>query len=84
VRRDASRVKSCGSGSTRTKKNLGSGDPYLDKDPPRVAPIDGKEYAEKRNAAVLSWVERRPKALANSGIASLRKSQSIATRDTVA
>jgi hypothetical protein len=34
-----------------TKKELGIGRPYLDKDPPHVAPIDGKEYADKRNAA---------------------------------
>jgi hypothetical protein len=30
---------------------LGIGRPYLDKDPPHVAPIDGKEYADKRSAA---------------------------------
>jgi hypothetical protein len=33
------------------EKDLGIGRPYLDKDPPHVAPIDGKEYADKRNAA---------------------------------
>jgi hypothetical protein len=33
------------------QKELGIGRPYLDKDPPHVAPIDGKEYAEKRSAA---------------------------------
>jgi hypothetical protein len=33
------------------EKELGIGRPYLDKDPPHVGPIDGKEYAEKRNAA---------------------------------
>jgi hypothetical protein len=33
------------------EKELGIGRPYLDKDPPHVAPIDGKEYADKRNAA---------------------------------
>jgi hypothetical protein len=33
------------------EKELGIGRPYLDKDPPHVAPIDGKEYAEKRGAA---------------------------------
>jgi len=32
------------------EKDLGIGRPYLDKDPPHVAPIDGKEYAEKRSA----------------------------------
>ncbi len=30
-------------------KEFGIGRPYLDKDPPHVGPIDGKEYAEKRN-----------------------------------
>ncbi len=29
-------------------KEFGIGRPYLDKDPPHVGPIDGKEYAEKR------------------------------------
>ena len=33
------------------EKELGIGRPYLDKDPPHVAPIDGKEYADKRRAA---------------------------------
>jgi hypothetical protein len=28
---------------------LGIGRPYLDRDPPHVGPIDGKEYADKRN-----------------------------------
>ena len=30
------------------EKELGIGRPYLDKDPPHVAPLDGKEYADKR------------------------------------
>jgi hypothetical protein len=29
-------------------KDYGVGRPYLDKDPPHIAPIDGKEYADKR------------------------------------
>jgi hypothetical protein len=33
------------------EKELGIGRPYLDKDPPHVAPIDGQEYADKRSAA---------------------------------
>ena len=33
------------------EKDLGIGRPYLDKDPPHVAPIDGKEYADKRGPA---------------------------------
>ena len=30
------------------EKELGIGRPYLDRDPPHVAPIDGKEYTDKR------------------------------------
>jgi len=33
------------------EQELGIGRPYLDKDPPHVAPIDGKEYADKRGRA---------------------------------
>jgi hypothetical protein len=33
------------------EKELGIARPYLDKDPPHVAPLDGKEYADKRSAA---------------------------------
>ena len=32
---------------------LGIGRPYLDRDPPHVAPIDGKEYADKRGAKAI-------------------------------
>ena len=30
------------------EKELGIGRPYLDRDPPHVGPLDGKEYADKR------------------------------------
>jgi hypothetical protein len=33
------------------EKELGVGRPYLDRDPPHVGPIDGKEYADKRGRA---------------------------------
>ena len=33
------------------EKELGIGRPYLDRDPPHVAPVDGQEYADKRGAA---------------------------------
>ena len=33
------------------EQELGIGRPYLDKDPPHVAPIDGQEYADKRGRA---------------------------------
>jgi tetratricopeptide (TPR) repeat protein len=46
------------------EKELGIGRPYLDKDPPHVAPIDGKEYADKRGAA-------------NARLAGLKKPEAI-------
>jgi hypothetical protein len=33
------------------ERELGIGRPYLDRDPPHVAPIDGKEYADHRSRA---------------------------------
>jgi hypothetical protein len=33
-------------------KEFGIGRPYLDRDPPHVAPIDGKEYVSRRGTAV--------------------------------
>jgi len=35
-------------------KEFGIGRPYLDKDPPHVAPMDGKEYADKRGLNALA------------------------------
>ena len=48
------------------EKELGIGRPYLDKDPPHVAPLDGKEYADKRGPekARLAGV-RRPSQPSN-------------------
>jgi len=42
-------------------KEFGIGRPYLDKDPPHVGPIDGKEYADKRGRpnAKLAELERK-------------------------
>ena len=42
-------LKSLGNGSMRGKE-FGIGRSYLDRDPPHVAPIDGKEYASRRGA----------------------------------
>jgi hypothetical protein len=44
-------------------KEYGIGRPYLDKDPPHIAPIDGKEYADKRGVnAKLAKVENAAKS----------------------
>jgi hypothetical protein len=41
------------------EKELGIGRPYLDRDPPHVAPIDGKEYAAKRGRPAAAKLETR-------------------------
>jgi hypothetical protein len=48
-------------------KELGVGRPYLDRDPPHVGPIDGKEYADKRGltkakVAALDTIRRHASA----------------------
>jgi hypothetical protein len=51
------------------EQELGIGRPYLDRDPPHVAPIDGKEYSDKRGRAKAqaagSAKNRRPALAAN-------------------
>src|SRR5262249_62306010 len=50
----ATRAERCSSSEILWKwvdahgKEFGLGRPYLDKDPPRIAPMDGKESADKR------------------------------------
>ena len=40
-------------------KEFGIGRPYLDKDPPHVAPIDGEEYAAHHSDAEAQYAESR-------------------------
>jgi hypothetical protein len=65
------------------EKELGIGRPYLDRDPPHVAPIDGKEYADKRGRAKAqaagSAKNRRP-ALAANDNHGMTKSAKAASR----
>ena len=51
-------------------KEFGIGRPYLDKDPPHIAPIDGKEYAD-----------HRPGANTQHGRPELKKRNLLAVRD---
>jgi hypothetical protein len=48
------------------EKELGIGRPYLDRDPPHVAPIDGREYTVKRGLAKVklagSAANKRPRS----------------------
>lgn len=42
-------------------KDFGIGRPYLDRDPPHVAPVDGKEYVSRRGGAKTQEAEATPK-----------------------
>jgi hypothetical protein len=42
------------------EKELGIARPYLDRDPPHVAPLDGAEYAAKRKSSKVSIVQPLP------------------------
>src|SRR5262249_9634423 len=42
------------------EKQLGVGRPYLDRDPPHVGPIDGKEFADKRGRAKVAELLGKP------------------------
>src|SRR5215510_12999522 len=53
-------------------KEYGIGRPYLDKDPPHIAPIDGKEYADKRGLNAKLAEKEKGKA-ATSGDAKAAK-----------
>ena len=48
------------------EKELGIGRPYLDKDPPHVAPIDGQEYADKRGPAKAQLAGMKRPSLSSS------------------
>src|SRR5215472_14128450 len=53
-------------------KEYGIGRPYLDKDPPHIAPIDGTEYADKRGLNAKLAEKEKGKA-ATSGVAKAAK-----------
>jgi hypothetical protein len=53
-------------------KEYGIGRPYLDKDPPHIAPIDGTEYADKRGLNAKLAEKEKGKAAA-SGVAKAAK-----------
>ena len=53
-------------------KEYGIGRPYLDKDPPHIAPIDGTEYADKRGLNA-KLAEKEKGSAATSGVAKAAK-----------
>jgi hypothetical protein len=64
------------------EKELGIGRPYLDRDPPHVGPIDGREYAVKRGGAKAKLAKsimnrRRPVAASNPGVKPAPKARSV-------
>jgi hypothetical protein len=58
------------------EKELGVGRPYLDRDPPHVAPVDGREYAAKRGSAAVKkatlQTKKAPAAKPETGKADAR------------
>src|SRR5829696_8980817 len=60
----------------RTKKELGIGRPYLDRDPPHVGPLDGAEYAAKRGRVIAQKTETQTEK--RHSLASLTKSAKLA------
>ena len=50
------------------EKELGIGRPYLDRDPPHVAPIDGKEYAGKRGRTNVQKARLQTKNAQEAGL----------------
>jgi hypothetical protein len=59
-------------------KEFGIGRPYLDRDPPHVAPIDGREYASRRGGAKTQAAEATPKT--HVAEAKIKKGKRLAAR----
>ena len=62
------------------EKELGIGRPYLDRDPPHVAPLDGKEYAAKRGLPAVQKAGLQTKK-AQAAILETGKHQADARRE---
>ena len=64
------------------EKELGVGRPYLDRDPPHVVPIDGKEYAAKRGRPAAAKLETRKRqaGAGNDPGASMRAKQAKSSK----
>lgn len=59
-------------------KEFGIGRPYLDRDPPHVAPIDGREYVSRRGGAKTQEAEAKPKT--HVAEAKIKKGKRLAVR----
>jgi hypothetical protein len=61
------------------EKELGIGRPYLERDPPHVAPIDGKEYAEKRGRTAVKKAGLLTEDKQEAGLKTKKRQAKIAT-----
>jgi hypothetical protein len=59
-------------------KEFGIGRPYLDRDPPHVAPIDGREYVSRRGGAKTQEAEAKTKTRVTE--ATIKKGKLLAVR----
>jgi hypothetical protein len=66
------------------EKEFGIGRPYLDRDPPHVAPIDGKEYAAHRGTKTLHAVsDVKERKAARYGEGAVKRSRTASRHRTV-
>jgi hypothetical protein len=63
----------------RHEKELGIGRPYLERDPPHVGPIDGKEYAEKRGRTAVQKAGLLTEDKQEAGLKTKKRQAKIAT-----
>ena len=61
------------------EKELGIGRPYLERDPPHVGPIDGKEYADKRGRTALQKLGLLTKDTQEAGLKTKKRQAKIVT-----
>ena len=59
------------------EKELGIGRPYLDRDPPHVGPIDGKEYADKRGRTAVQKAGMPTKKTQEAGLETKKRQEKI-------
>jgi hypothetical protein len=61
------------------EKELGIGRPYLERDPPHVGPIDGKEYADKRGRTAVQKLGLLTKDTQEAGLKTKKRQAKIVT-----
>jgi hypothetical protein len=62
------------------EKELGIGRPYLERDPPHVGPIDGKEYADKRGRTAVQKARLQTKNTQEPGVKAKKQIASMHRR----